>query len=108
MIHSSSCTKETCFQNVTLLSGCSSLGCELAKYQEKLILVCSNKEAVLGIFLLYLPKDDSCIKANIHIFLGGIFFRVETVKCVLPFSVESCWFEPLFYVKIIGALLCLN
>lgn len=62
----------------------------------------------MGFFSLHLPKGDSCIKANIHMFFGGIFFRVETLKCVPPFSVESCWFEPLFYVKIIGALLCLN
>lgn len=100
---------------VTLLSGCSSLGCELAKYQENLIFVCSNKEVFgffgfwyLVFFPLHLPKDDSSRKANIHVFLGGIFFRVVTVKCVLSFSVESCWFEPLFYVKIVGALLCLN
>lgn len=59
-------------------------------------------------FSLHLQEDDRCIEANIHVFLGGIFFRVETVKCVLPCSVESCWFEPLFYVKIVGALLCLN
>lgn len=93
---------------VTLLSGCSSLGCELAKYQEKLILVCGKKEAVFGFFPLHLPMDDSSRNANIHVFLGDIFFRVVTVKSVVSFSVESCWFEPLFYVKIVGALLCLN
>lgn len=94
---------------VTLLSGCSSLGCELAKYQEKIILVCSNKEAVFGIFFFPAPpKGWQVYKRKYSHISGGHFLQSWNSKVCSAMFCWISWFEPLFSVEIVGPLLCLN